>query len=418
MTVLVVSHMFPNEVDQGAGIFVLEQIRALRKAGMNVLVVSPSPWAPHFLRFIPGVRKYLPIPRRSVVDGFAVEHPRVPTLPKKHGFAFSGIAYYLSCRRLLRKLSRQTRIDVIHAHTLLPDGFAAVLLGREFSLPVVCTAHGSDVNVYPFTNRFVHWATRWALRQLDEVITVSDNLRQQAIQVGGLRLITVAHNGADHGSFKPLPQSEARRTLGLPGMGPVVCFVGYLREEKAVEDLLNGFALLGRCDATLCLVGDGPLKERLVAQARSLGILDHCIFAGNRQHAEIPVWLSAADCLILCSLSEGLPTVLPEAMLCHVPVIATPVGGVPEIIREHQTGLLVPTKSPNAIANALHTLLSDCELSSTLATNAELCARTSLTWEANARRTIAVYEDAIVSHSLRHDSDGTLRRTPVRSIVN
>ena len=397
MTVLVLSHMFPNELDAGAGIFVLEQIRALRKSGVDVLVVSPTPWAPRALRFLPSVRKYMNIPQRSVVDGFSVERPRVLTLPKKHGFALSGVMYYLSCRRLLRRFIRKTKIDVIHAHTLLPDGFAAVLLGREFHIPVVCTAHGSDVNVYPFTSRLVRRATTWALHHLDRVITVSDNLRSQAIALGGSPAITVIHNGADTASFKAIEKSYARNTLGLPATGKVVCFVGFLREEKAVEYLLEAFALLGKPDTTLCLVGDGPLKKTLQNRARDLAIIERCVFAGNRPHNEIPLWLSASDCLVLCSLSEGLPTVLPEAMLCKVPVIATPVGGVPEIVRHGETGLLVRPRDSAAITHALHLLLTNPELSAKLATNAEQFARNSLTWDVNALRTRAIYDDAIVS---------------------
>jgi teichuronic acid biosynthesis glycosyltransferase TuaC len=92
---------------------------------------------------------------------------------------------------------------------VLPDGFAAVLLGKEFRLPVVCTAHGADINVYPFTSRWVRWATTWALWQLDRVITVSDNLRGQAVELGGTRLFTVVHNGADNASFKPMDTGVA-----------------------------------------------------------------------------------------------------------------------------------------------------------------------------------------------------------------
>jgi len=414
MTVLVLSHMFPNEVDPGAGIFVLEQIRALRKAGVELLVVSPTPWAPYSLRLFGSVRKYLPIARRSVVDCFVVERPRVPTLPKKHGFALSGVAYYLSCRRLLHKLTRHTKLDLIHAHTLLPDGFAAVLLGREFDLPVVCTAHGSDVNVYPFTNCLVRWATGWALRHTDNVITVSDNLRRQAAELGAARSITVVHNGADVTKFTPSDKAEARRRLGLPITGPVVCFVGFLRAEKAPEYLLDAFAGLNNRDARLCLVGNGQLQESLMNQARELGIADRCTFAGNRPHSEIPLWLSAADCLVLCSLSEGLPTVLPEAMLSRVPIIATPVGGVPEILRHGETGLLVPCKDAGAIAAALRMLFASPQLSSKLGRNAEAFAHTSLTWDVNAKRTLGVYEDALRTHASQHRYTPALSSTSPR----
>ena len=404
MTVLVLSHMFPNPRDPGAGIFVLEQVRALRNAGATILVVSPTPWAPRWLRFLPSVGKYSVVPRRSVVDEFVIQHPRVPTLPNRLGFSWSGLLFYLSCRRLVAKLMRQTKIDVIHAHTVLPDGAAAVLLGREFGLPVVCTAHGSDVNVYPFENRFVRWACRWALRHVDCMIAVSENLKKAAIALAGAREIAVVHNGANSRSFKKMGRHEARRRLRLDYTGKLVCFVGYLRCEKGLEYLLEAFARLVQPDTQLCLVGDGPLNQSLTALAQRLGIVDHCRFLGQRPHDEIPLWISAADCIVLPSLSEGFPTILAEAMLCGVPIIATPVGGIPEVIRDGETGLLVPCRTPAALSQALRTLLSNPQFASEMAAHAQELAKTSLTWASNATRMLGLFQEVIYALELRNST--------------
>jgi teichuronic acid biosynthesis glycosyltransferase TuaC len=395
MTILVLSFMFPNDRDSSSGIFVLEQIKALRKAGVTVLVVSPTPWAPRLLKFLPSVRKYAGARPHFIVDELIVDRPRVLTLPKNLGFAWSGLLSYISCRRLLAKKMRQTKIDLIHAHGILPDGFAAVLLGREFHVPVVCTAHGSDVNVYPFMNQFVRWASRWALRRIDGMITVSESLKTGAIALAGARDISVVHNGAESEIFRAVEKGEARSRLKLNAPNKLVCFVGYLRPEKGLEYLLEAFAVLGRSDTQLCVVGDGPLKETLIAQAERLGILNNCRFVGNQPHKEIPLWLSAADCLVLCSLSEGFPTVLPEAMLCHVPIIATPVGGTPEMIHQGETGLLVPCRDATALSEALNSLLSNAQLASGIADRAEALARASLTWSVNAKQTMDVYADVL-----------------------
>jgi teichuronic acid biosynthesis glycosyltransferase TuaC len=404
MTVLVLSHMFPNPRDPGAGIFVLEQIKALRDAGATILVVSPTPWAPRRLRLLPSVRKYSVVPRRSVVDGFVIQHPRVPTLPNRLGFSCSGLLFYLSCRRLVAKLIRQTNIDVLHAHTVLPDGAAAVLLGHEFDLPVICTAHGSDVNVYPFKNRFVRWASQWALRHVDCMVAVSENLKKAAIALAGPREIAVVHNGADSGSFRTMVRRDARSRLKLDSTGKLVCFVGYLRPEKGLEYLLEAFARLSQPDTRLCLVGDGPLKQSLTALAQRLGIIDHCRFLGQRPHDEIPLWISAADCIVLPSLSEGFPTIVPEAMLCGVPIIATPVGGIPEVIRDGETGLLVPCRTPTALSQALRSLLSNQQLASDMAARAQELAKVSLTWAGNATRMLNLYREAIYAFELRNST--------------
>jgi glycosyltransferase involved in cell wall biosynthesis len=97
--------------------------------------------------------------------------------------------------------------------------------------------------------------------------------------------------------------------------------------------------------------------------------------------------------LVLCSVSEGMPTILPEAMLCRLPIVATPVGGVPEIIRDRSTGLIVPVHDIQALAAAIDALLSDTELAYSLANNAQRFARDNLTWEVNARQMLTIYED-------------------------
>src|SRR5207253_6489394 len=106
-------------------------------------------------------------------DGFSVEYPRVPMLPGGKFLYLSGLVYYLWCRRLLRTVLAQTRIDLIHAHYIVPVGFAAVLLGREFKIPVTCTLHGSDINEQPYWNLRNRWATRWSLTRLAHLVAVS-----------------------------------------------------------------------------------------------------------------------------------------------------------------------------------------------------------------------------------------------------
>lgn len=400
MNVLVLSHLFPNEFDMASGTFVREQVQSLRALGANVVVVSPSYWGPKWLRFFESVRKRLVIPAVSEIDGFPVYRPRVPILPKNGGYFAWGMLFYLACRRLILELAEKHRFDLIHAHTALPDGFAAVLLARDLHVPAVCTLHGSDVNVYPYWSRLIRSATTWALHRSDRLIAVSEDLKTATITLAGNRDVAVVHNGASGAKFCSGKKSTARSTLCLPQDKKIVCFVGYLRSEKALNYLIDGFSELQEHDSLLCVVGDGPLRSDLLAQAASLDIGGRCIFAGQRPHEEVPLWLAAADCVVLCSLSEGLPTILPEAMLSGTPVIATPVGGIPEIIRNGETGLTIPIKDSGAITNAISKLFSEPALADRIAQNALSVATSSLTWEVNARKTLAVYEDAIRSAAL------------------
>lgn len=405
MKILVLAHGFPNACDPISGIFVLEQIKALGKQGVECVVVSPSPWAPPLFRSLPRVGKFLSIPRRTMLDGFRVEHPRVMMPPNGWLFSLYGLLFYLRCRQMVGRYVAEEKIDLIHAHTVMPDGFAAVLLGRQFRIPVVCTAHGSEVRISPQQSRATRWATKWALRRLSHLIAVSEDLKGYIFKLIGDRQVEVVKNGADRDQFKSIPKMEARERLGISSDKKVVLFIGNLAPVKGVEFLLEAVSRLARKDVRIYLVGEGELKEKLASMSSQLGL--DCTFAGKRPHDEVPSWLCAADCVVLPSLSEGLPTIAVEAMMCRAPLVATAVGGTPEVVKDGETGLLVPPRDPASLAQAISRILDDPKFSAALAAKAEQAAKSELTWEANARKTIAVYQDALAqtkSHTCVRDN--------------
>jgi teichuronic acid biosynthesis glycosyltransferase TuaC len=141
------------------------------------------------------------------VEGVGVEYVSVPQLPGGWLFSLYGCIYYLCCRRIVRRLLQSNSVDLIHAHAILPDGFAAVLLGREFGLPTVCTLHGSDIRLYPLRSRAIGRATRWALKQLDQLVAVSYDLKQKAQRMGMRDDIRVARSGADPEAFRRMERT-------------------------------------------------------------------------------------------------------------------------------------------------------------------------------------------------------------------
>lgn len=395
MNVLVFSHMFPSSADPMGGIFVLEQMKALRGLGVEIVVVAPVPWIPSMLRSIPRGRKYYAVPPRDAIHGFHVEYPRVLSFPGGRLFCMYGAFYYLACLRAVRHLVRDREIQMIHAHAILPDGFAGVLLGQTLNLPVVCTVHGSDINIYPFRNRCTRRATIWALRRVDRLITVSHRLRENVVALAGPLDAEVVHNGADPTRFAPMPKRDCRSRLNLPLEKKIVLFVGNLSSVKGVEFLLKAFAKLELFNTMLYVVGDGVLREPLCSLAANLGVQQSTVFVGQKPHEEIPLWLSAADCLVMPSLNEGLPTLLAEAILCRVPIVATEVGGIPEILRQGDNAVLVRPKDPVALTGAIRAQLAADRRSFGAVDQAEASARAKLTWEANAEKTLAVYRRAV-----------------------
>lgn len=399
MRVLFLSHMFPNQSNPQHGIFVFEQIKALVNLGVSVQVISPLPWVPWGFRRVERWKKYQGIPYKEIISGVPVIRPRMVSLPGGKFFYFSGFFYYLACCRIAQAMMKQQSFDLIHSHTIMPDGFASVLLGRQLKLPVICTIHGSDINIYPYRHPLILRATKRAIRQLDGCITVSQRLRERLMELCGHVPVEVKviYNGADPNLFSPISKEEARKSLGISYGGDVLLYVGNLKEVKGVAYLIDAFGKMRdqQRESRLYIVGDGRERNALEEMVKRRLLSKNIVFIGRRPHREIPIWFSAADCLIMPSLSEGFPTLLSEAMLSETPIVGTSVGGIPELLLDSVTGLVVPPKNTDMLAKAIKLLIKNKDLARQLAYQGKQKAYPKFTWEYNAHRTFGFYQSII-----------------------
>jgi teichuronic acid biosynthesis glycosyltransferase TuaC len=395
LRVLTLSHMFPTPETRTQGVFIIEQMKALRKLGIEMKAIAPTPWAPPILNFLPNIRKYICVPKSANVEGIRVIYPRFIAFPGGRFLFLYGLFCYFACRHIVSKHVKEGRIDLIHAHTIMPDGFAALLLGREFKIPVVCTVHGSDISIYPHESQATLIVTKWALRRIKHLVAVSEDLGKKVNLLIGSREVKVIRNGADEELFHANSKMAARTLLGLPDKAKIVLFIGNLLRVKGPEYLLQAASHISSSDFLLYIVGDGMLRDNLLALAEDLGISARCVFVGARPHEEIASWLSAVDCLVLSSVSEGFPTIIAEAMMCGVPVVATAVGGIPEVVKHGSTGLLVQPRDPVSLGEAICSALQNDANIQIMVNRAGKAARAELTWEANARKTVEVYREAL-----------------------
>ncbi|MDX6645560.1 MAG: teichuronic acid biosynthesis glycosyltransferase TuaC [Miltoncostaeaceae bacterium] len=386
------SHMYPGPVNPTAGIFVHEQVRALIALGHDVRVVSPTPWAPPLAA---RWRAHRSVPAGDRVDGVPVLYPRKLSLPGGRLGHRNGEAMLLAIRGPLRRLRRRWPYDLIHAQMLVPDGWAAARLGAGLGVPVVATAHRADVLDVPSRGSASRARVAEAVGAIDQIVTVSRAIRDACQAVGRpRRAVAVVPNGADTRVFLPRERAEARARLGLPDDGPVVSYVGKLVPRKGVDALIEALGLLARRPGgapLLAAVGIGELRPALEARVRELGLGERVRFAGKVPHDEVAWWIAAGDVFVLPSLSEGLPTVVCEAMACARPVVATAVDGTPEIVEDGETGFLVPPRDPRALAAALARVLDDPTLADRLGARAHERALERYTWAANAERMEALY---------------------------
>ncbi|MGD9696727.1 MAG: glycosyltransferase family 4 protein [Thermoleophilia bacterium] len=387
--------MYPSAVNITAGIFVHEQVRALVRRGHDVRVVSPKGWAPPGL---PRWRAHRSVPGVGGHQGVPVLYPRMVSLPGARLGHRNGEAMLAGIRRPLRRVHDAWPFDVIHAHMVVPDGWAAARMGDELGVPVVATAHRADVLDIPARGPRSAARVAAAIGRIDRVCAVSAAIGRAVEDLAAPRRpVVVVPNGADTAVCAPHPTAEARARLGLPGdVGRVVTYVGKLEPRKGVDTLVEAMGLLTRRPAgapLLLAAGAGHQRPALEARARELGLSERIRFVGKVPHDEVGWFMAAGDLFVLPSLSEGLPTVVCEAMNCALPVVATAVDGTPEIVRDGETGLLIPPSDAPALASALARVLDDDDLRGRMSAEALRVGRAEYTWDANAATMERIYRE-------------------------
>ena len=286
--------------------------------------------------------------------------------------------------RLAREL-RRARPSIVHSYLSFAN-LLSVLVAGAAGVPCVVLSQRSSYasSLSPFWLR----VARWAHRRASHVIANSNAARQEEIAAGfPPERISCVPNGIDVPNESP---PESRASLDLPE-GPLAVCVGQLVMEKDHATLLAAWALVRKSapTATLALLGAGALQSDLEAQAQAAGIAASVLFLGAR-HPSLP-WIRAADLVVQSSVSEGMPNAVLEAMAAGRPIVATRAGGIPELVEDGVSGLLVPARDPEALARAILDLLGDATRRGALGARARERASREFSVARMVARTEAVY---------------------------
>lgn len=342
---LTFTNLYPSEARPRHGIFVEQRLRRLVETGrVSASVVVPVPHSPWKTEHA--------LPASAERYGIAVHYCNFP--------AVRGITTLCHPRLMERAargavaaLRKTGDFDVIDAHFLYPDGVAAVYLGSRLGLPIVMTARGSDVNV-ALRELVAGRSIRWAAARAAAIIAVSSALRDAMVMQGlPADRIAVLRNGVDLELFRPGDTTALRTELGFDGQTLLV--VGNLVTEKGVDLVLRGLAELPL--ARLVVIGSGPEGGSLRALAESLGVAPRVRWIAPVTQPQLVRYYAAADVTVLGSVREGMPNVVLESLACGTPVVATAVGGTPEILTDPVAGRLVLDRSPWALASACRSVL-------------------------------------------------------------
>ena len=343
MLIAITTPLFPRAGEPYRGWPIYKTVEALEKHA-DVRVFSAAAKYPND-KTVPA-----PSPESKIRHSETyISYPAIPLLSRPWNSAVCAGRLYPHLQRL--------RPDVILSYWLYPEGAAALEVGRRLGLPVIVGSRGSDLRRIgdPVTGMMV----ARTVRNADHVLTVSEELRQRAIRLGADPGRTTAIlNGYDPLPFFCGDMHEARRNLGLPADGRLVLCVGRLSRQKGLQELCDAFAVLAREHSNLKLVflGSGAFGQRILSLARQWRLEDRIVTRGDVGRNSVAEWMRAADLLCLPSYSEGCPNVVIEAIACGCPVVASEVGGIPEIVSP-ESSILVPPRNSGALAAALSTAL-------------------------------------------------------------
>lgn len=378
MRLLAITNLYPHPVDSQRGVFNQQLFDELAKGcDLSVLVLVPE-W--RLWRWV-RIRAW----RKPETGKQKAEKRTEPIYVPVFYLPFVGrnVSWWFYERALARWKRHFVEADAILATWLYPDCVAAARLARAHGKPIWLKVHGSDRFhlEHPVRGRRTQEACAIAKGIFPNCKFLADFLVGRGILA---EKIHVVRHGIDADRFHVRTRAEASSALGREVADErIILFVGHLKPVKGPDIALKAFAemvkqeiaerregagevdgvgkMQGKRRVRLVFIGEGVMRGELEARACDLGVGDRVVFMGGRSHDEVALWMSAADCFLLTSRSEGMPNVVLEALASGTPVVSTDVGDVAAIVKGESNGVVVSSDVPDAVfalADAMRDVLS------------------------------------------------------------
>ena len=379
--ICLVTHFFPPHIG-GIEKVAEEQCKRLSKLGYQISVLTSKTHKQNEHR-IEGIHVF-PYPVLSLAERVGLPYP-VPLFK----------AY-----KIFTEVIRKCDIVHVHGHPYM-SSYIACKIAKKYKKPLILTQHNTFIDFRSWLN-IVEQLNDWVvgsmvLKDADKVITVSRKTMEYVLKLGADKSKTsVMYNGVDQNFFYPMNKERSKDKLGLPENKLLILTVRRLVYKNGLDTLLESASLLARdCPNLLFIVvGNGPDRKFMTNRIRQLGVNDNVRLAGFVPEELLPLYYNAADYFVIPSSSgEGLPLVLLEAMACGLPVIATTVGGTPEIIKDMVNGALVPPRNQEALAQAISKLISLRKESQAIRIENRKTVEANFNWDKNVRQLIEIYEE-------------------------
>lgn len=381
LKIAVVTRYFPSSAEPWQGRSAYQTLRVLARE-TDLRVFYPNASYPSLLK--PRSRSYDQLDASYSPPDVKVSYYDYPALP----VLSRPLNGWMAARALLPAV-RAFAPDLIFGCFLYPDGYAALKIGKALAVPVVTMSIGSDIN--RIGDRLSAMHTRTVLREADFLVAVSGDLRLKAVTMGAPpeKARTII-NGCDLSVFHVGDRLEARRRLGIDPAAEAVLYIGRMDVKKGLRELVAAAASLHseRRNLQVYLVGEGPDRPLIESAIQASKAASYIHALPGCAPDDVAVWMAAADLVTLPSYMEGCPNVVLEALASGRPVVATNVGGIPEILSE-EYGRLVPPRAPVELAQAIASVLDkswDAEA---------ISARGSRSWETVAAELLEIFTSLV-----------------------
>ncbi len=402
LRILVVTSSFPRFPGDSSGVFILSLCKELLKLGIDIEVLAPHDdgckrhenWGGIQVSRFP---YFYPLRFQRLCYGAGIlknmkESPMA--LMQLPSFVLAELSYAF-------RIAQKRKFDLVHAHWSIPQGFTGIFLRKLFGIPCVTSLHGSDI--YGLRAPLLRSLNGRVILGCNACTANSQATARTARRISGREGIQILPMGVDIDFFRekvcpePLPH-------GLGKEDKIILYAGRLIELKGVDYLIKSLpeVLQKQGEAKLVIVGSGPCRNDLVSLSERLNLQDKVIFLDAVSQEELARYYSVARVFVLPSIvsdegeTEGLGLVLLEAMASGVPVIGTGVGGISDIIKDGETGLLALQKNPHDLAEKILKLLADETLRKRVTQKGFDFVKQEFSWGIVARKFMKIYEDVLL----------------------
>ena len=413
MKVCLLTHAYPRFSDDITAPFVEFTAETLQKQGIDVTVLTPD--TPKFARTLADhsvnlqTYRYF-FPRRLQLLGYANTLVNYCQM-KKYVYLLAPFMFLFGIFQLFR-LHRKHRFDLIHTFWLLPNGFIGAVVSKFCKVPLMIALRGSDIFISK-QNPVFRAVARWTLKQAAMVTSVTPtffpDLEDFGVPAEKRRLIP---NGSHPLLFPKPPDSQLatlHQRLSITDDNLIIFALGRIVLKKGFDFLIQALPLVKEKvpNVTLIIGGDGTDLDRLKQLAKELRVSENIRFPGPIDRSEVPAYFHLCDIFTLPAVFDpqgnvdGCPNVILEAMACGKPVVASGISGIPVVVRDEETGILVEEKNVSQLTEALVRLLTDKPKRQQLGCAGQQRILNELTWDQVIKQIKGVYQDSVKSNIQR-----------------